>query len=66
MMCNDQFQIHSLIRARILAGVEKMFNGLQDYAIIDRRKRKPWPRTPRMYKDAVSHTSVSSFTTSNT
>lgn len=47
------FQLNILIYARILAGVEKMFNDLQDYAIIDRQKRKSRP-IPEIDKKAVS------------
>lgn len=47
------FQLNILIYARILAGVEKMFNDLQDYAIIDRQKRKSRP-PPEIDKKAVS------------
>lgn len=58
------FQLNMLIYARILAGVEKMFNELQDYSIIDRQKRKSRP-VPKIYEEAVSHTSMSKFSTSD-
>lgn len=43
--------------ARILAGVEKIFNEFQDYWIIDRQKRKLGP-TLKNYKEAVGHMPV--------
>lgn len=46
-----------LIYARILAGVEKMFNELQDYSKIDQQKSKSQPN-PKLCKEAVSHTSM--------
>lgn len=59
------FKLNLLIYARILAGVEKMFNELQDYSTIDRQKRKSRP-TPKIYKEAVSHTSISNVSRSDT
>lgn len=57
------FQLHMLICTRILAGVEKMFNELQDYSIIDRQKTKS---RSKVYKEAVSHTLMSNVSTSDT
>lgn len=53
--CPMKSPLHNmLIYARILAGVEKMFNELQDYSIIDRQKRKSRP-IPAAYHEAVSN-----------
>ena len=58
------FKLNLLIYARILAGVEKMFNELQDYSTIDRQKRKS-SSTLKIYKEAVSHTSISKLSSSD-
>lgn len=59
------FQGNKLTHARILAGVEKLFNEFQNYWIIDRQKRKSWP-TPKNHKEAVGHMSVTKLCVSNT
>lgn len=58
-------QLNILIYTRILVGVAKIFNELQDYSMIDRQKRQSRP-TPRNYQEAVSHTMMSSVFTSDT
>lgn len=59
------FQVNKLTYARILAGVEKLFNEFQDYWIIDRQKRKPRP-TPKDHKEAVGRMPVPNLCVSDT
>lgn len=51
------FQVNMLTYARILAGVEQLFNEFQDYGIIDRQKRKLGPILENS-KEVVGHMPV--------
>ena len=59
------FSLAMLTHARILAGVERMFNELQDYSVSDRKRGKSRP-TPKIYQETVCQRRTSNVSRSDT